>query len=85
MLEGITRRIVMELLPDLGIPLRLEAVRVDEIATLDEAAISGSSRAFLPVVSIDGQPVGDGQVGPLSRQILTAYDAFVQNNIRSAV
>jgi branched-chain amino acid aminotransferase len=84
-LEGITRRILLGLLPGLGIPCRLEAVRLEEIVTLDEAAISGSSRAFLPVMAIDGQPIGDGRPGPLSARILAAYDEFVADNIRPAV
>jgi branched-subunit amino acid aminotransferase/4-amino-4-deoxychorismate lyase len=84
-LEGITRRIILSLLSELGIPLRLEAVHVDDIGRLDEAALSGSSRALLPVVEIAGQKVGDGRPGPISLRILAAYQAFVAKNIRPAV
>lgn len=84
-LEGITRRIILELLPELGIPLRLEAVHVDDMARLDEAALSSSSRALFPVVEIAGQRVGDGRPGPISRRVLAAYQEFVVKNIRSAV
>jgi branched-chain amino acid aminotransferase len=84
-LEGITREIILKLLPELGVPARLESVGIDDIPRLDEAALSGSSRAFLPVVSIAGQPVGDGRPGPISRRILEAYYAFVTENIRTAI
>jgi hypothetical protein len=84
-LEGITRRIILSLLPELDIPLRLEAVHVDDIGRLDEAALSGSSRALLPIVEIAGQKVGDGRPGPISRRILAAYQDFVAKNIRPAV
>lgn len=84
-LEGITREILLGLIAELGLPLRLEAVGVDEIDTLDEAALSGSSRAFLPVVGIGGQVVGDGRPGAISRRILAAYEAFVAGNVRTAV
>jgi len=84
-LEGITREILLWLIPSLGIEVRLEAVAAAEIATLDEAALSGSSRAFLPVVGIAGQPVGDGRPGPVSGRILAAYEAFVAANARTAV
>jgi branched-subunit amino acid aminotransferase/4-amino-4-deoxychorismate lyase len=51
MLEGITRKLILEeILPQLNIPVRLEAICVADIPHLDEAALSGSSRAFLPVV-----------------------------------
>ena len=84
-LEGVTREIILQLVPELGIELRLAAIRVEDIPALDEAALSGSSRAFLPVVEIAGQPVGDGRPGPVSRRILAAYNAFVAENIRTAV
>ncbi len=85
MLEGITREILLQIIPDLGLPLRLAAVGADDVAMLDEAAVSGSSRAFLPVVEIAGQVVGDGRPGPLSRRILAAYNAFVAAHVRTAV
>jgi branched-chain amino acid aminotransferase len=84
-LEGITREIILRLAPELGIEVRLEAVGADEIATLDEAALSGSSRAFLPVVEIAGTIVGDGRPGLVSGCILSAYQAFVAENIRPAI
>jgi len=84
-LEGITREILLQLIAGLGLPLRLEAVSSGEIAALDEAALSGSSRALLPVVSIAGQTVGDGRPGPVVRRVLAAYNGFVGENVRTAV
>lgn len=84
-LEGITREILLQLIAGLDVPLRLEAVGAADIAALDEAALSGSSRALLPVVAIAGQPVGDGRPGPITRRILAAYNAFVAENVRTAM
>jgi branched-chain amino acid aminotransferase len=84
-LEGITREILLQLIGELGIPLRLEAVDSGDIASLDEAALSGSSRALLPVVTIDGQTVGDGRPGPIMRRLLAAYNAFVAESVRTAI
>ena len=84
-LEGVTREIILNLVTELGIPLRLEAVSADELSTLDEAALSGSSRAFLPIVEIAGHRIGDGRPGPLSRRILAAYIDFVAANVKTAV
>lgn len=84
-LEGVTRKIILDLLPQLGLPLRLEAVDMSDVDKLDEAALSGSSRAFLPVVKIAGQTVGNGRPGPVSARILDAYNAFVAANIETAV
>ncbi|MFO7536946.1 MAG: aminotransferase class IV [Chloroflexota bacterium] len=84
-LAGITRRIILDLLPPLGIPLRLEPVHIDEIGRLDEAAMSSSSRALLPVVAIEEQTVGDGHPGPVSRRILAAYQEYVSSAVTTAV
>ena len=84
-LEGITREIILQLIADLGIPLRLEAIAADEIDTLDEAALSGSSRAILPVVEIAGQPIGAGRPGPLGHRILAAYNEFVAAHVMPAI
>lgn len=84
-LEGITRQIILEVIQTLRIPLKLEAVTVAEISTLQEAAISGSSRALLPVVRIGEQVIGNGRPGPLSRRILTAYEQQVAREIKTAV
>lgn len=83
-LEGITRKIILQLAQELSIPIQLQAIHVKEIDTLDEAALSGSSRAFLPVVRIDNHLIGNGRPGPVSRQILAAYNAFLNQEIRPA-
>ncbi len=84
-LEGVTRKIILSLLPELGIPLCLQTVRRDQLAELDEAGISGSSRALLPVVQIDGQQIGDGRPGPVTWEILRAYNDYVAETIQTAV
>ncbi|HEX6386479.1 MAG TPA: aminotransferase class IV [Anaerolineae bacterium] len=84
-LEGVTRSIILKLAAELEIPVRLEAVHVDEIPSLEEAALSGSSRGLLPVVNIAGQLVGDGRPGPICRRLLAAYKDFVAREIKTAV
>jgi branched-chain amino acid aminotransferase len=84
-LAGITRRIILDLLPQLNIPLRLDPVHIDDIGQLDEAAMSSSSRALLPVVAIEGQTVGNGRPGPISRRILAAYNEYVAGAVETAV
>jgi len=85
MLEGVTRKIILSLLPQLGIPVQFQAVHQDEVPDLDEAAISGSSRALMPVVSIAGQRVGNGRPGPVCRCILDAYQEYVAQVVKTAV
>ncbi len=84
-LEGITRKIVLDLLSEIGIPYHLNAITESEISSLDEAFLSGSSRAVLPVVSIAGQQIGNGHPGAIGRRLLMAYNDFVARSIKTAV
>jgi branched-chain amino acid aminotransferase len=84
-LEGIARRIVLQQAGILGIPVRYEAIHIQDLAGLDEAAISSASRALVPVVKIDGQVINDGRPGPITTIILKAYRAFMAREIRPAI
>ena len=84
-LEGIARRIILQQAEALNIPVRLEAIHINEIARLDEAALSSASRALVPIVKIGDQIIGIGRPGPLTRQILDAYRAFLTHQIRPAI
>lgn len=84
-LEGITRQIILQQAESVGVLVVLQAIHKDEIGSLDEAALSSSSRALLPVVAIGGQVVGNGRPGPICQQILTAYNSFVSQTIQTAI
>jgi branched-chain amino acid aminotransferase len=84
-LAGITRKIILDLVEELHIPLSLTPIGVAEISQLSEAALSGSSRALLPVVQIGDVVVGNGRPGPLCQKILAAYNNFVAREIKTAI
>jgi branched-chain amino acid aminotransferase len=84
-LAGITRKIILDLAEALNIPTSLEPVIVAQIPQLTEAALSGSSRALLPVVQIGEQVVGNGRPGPICQQILAAYNDFVAREVKTAI
>ena len=60
-----------------GLGFSYRALRVTELPEIDEAFITSSGRGVVPVVEIEGQPVGDGLVGPVARKLREAYDAYV--------
>ncbi|MDQ4075998.1 MAG: aminotransferase class IV [Chloroflexota bacterium] len=80
-LPGLTRSLVLEEVERAGIPLRLEAILLGEVETLDEAFISSSSRGVLPVVEIDGQPIGIGKPGPVTQLLRERYEARLQEEL----
>lgn len=84
-LEGITRKIVLQLIAEAGITLRLKAISLAEIDDVDEAFLSSSSRGLVPLVEIDGHQIGAGQPGPRTRQLMAAYDDFVRRTISPAI
>jgi branched-chain amino acid aminotransferase len=75
-LEGITRRTVIEIAAALGIPVELRALPAVELRAADEAFLSSSGGGVLPVTRMDGQPVGTGQVGTLTHRLLETYWAW---------
>ncbi len=89
-LEGITRRILLELMSALNIHFVLEAVKLADLPSLDEAAMSSSSRGLLPIVEINGRSVGNdglanGRPGSITKKLMKAYDEFVREMVKTAV
>ncbi len=78
-LGGITRDFVLELCRDRGIPVEERAVPIEEARRADEIFFTGTTTEVRPSVELDGEPVGDGTVGPVARRL---YDAFVEGVAR---
>jgi branched-chain amino acid aminotransferase len=78
-LAGITRARVLEVARELGLPIELRPLGVDELRGANEAFISSSIRELLPVVRLDGQPLGDGAPGPVTRRLLAGFRDKVRN------
>ena len=75
-LPGITRLMLLDILrKDGSIPVEERVVTVDELRNADEVWISSSSKEIAPVVEIDGEPVGDGDVGDVWLAAQTLYTA----------
>lgn len=73
-LPGITREVLLELAPKLGIPVRERPVPVEELFRADEVFHSGTLSEVKPCVEVDGRPIGNGKVGPITRAL---FDAFL--------
>jgi D-alanine transaminase len=65
-LNGITRRVVLDVMAARGLVLAERPFTVEEAKAAREAFITAASQIVQPVVSIDGSPVGDGRPGPLA-------------------
>ena len=72
-LDGITRQVVLELCGQLGIEVRQEGIRATDMFGMDEAFLTGTSTQVMAIGTIDGQVVGRGETGPLTRKIQEAF------------
>jgi branched-chain amino acid aminotransferase len=72
-MPGITRAKVIELCEDNGIPLRQKNFSLHDTYSADEAFVTGSFGAQVPVVEIDGRTIGEGQPGEMFKRIRKLY------------
>ncbi len=75
-LAGVTRDVLISLAAQNGIVLQETRLAVCEQSNWAECFITSSSRHIMPVTTIDGRPVGDGRVGPLTRRLMTLFEAY---------
>jgi branched-chain amino acid aminotransferase len=77
LLPGITREFVMEVAVELGLRCHEARLTPADLKSSDEAFITGTTREVTPVVAVDDRPIGSGQPGPVSRQLLAAFRARI--------
>ena len=71
-LAGVTREVLLAAAPGLGYRIEEGTYPVSELARADEAFTSSSVREVMPVVALDGAPVGDGRPGPAAAALQAA-------------
>jgi branched-chain amino acid aminotransferase len=78
LLEGITRKKVMQLFDRERIGVGEQALWPIDLMRADEAFLTSSVRGIVPIVRADGQPLGDGKPGPITRRLMALYEALVR-------
>ncbi len=76
-LLGITRDSVLRLARDLGYEVREGLLPREMLLAADEVFLAGTASEVVPVRSVDGVPVGDGDPGPVTCHIRDAFRALV--------
>ena len=74
-LNGITRQRVLEL-PGLPLPINLTSPRMSELGKANEAFITSTTKGVLPVIQVGDQVIGDGKVGPVTKQLMEQINSF---------
>lgn len=77
-LPGITRQLVLKLCPEMDIPVSLYPIQESHLQNADECMLLGTTTEVMPVVRINGQQVGDGRPGPVTRRLQQALRKMIR-------
>lgn len=77
-LEGITRNAVIELGQQAGMEVRQTTLTRHDIYVADECFLTGSAAEVIPVIKLDGRPIGSGSVGQITQQLSAAFHRLVR-------
>jgi D-alanine transaminase len=80
-LPGITRRAVVALCASEGLTLAETRFTLDEALAAEEAFVTAASAYVMPAVNIDGQAIGDGRPGPLTRRLQQIYLDYARKSL----
>ena len=78
-LQGITRKTVIELAAEFGIQLEGREIPADRVRAADEVFITSTAGGIIPVTTVDGRPVDAGKPGPVTWRLREAYWDLHQN------
>ncbi len=77
-LPGITRDSILKLARELGIPVTEAGIPREMLYIADEAFFTGTAAEVTPVRSVDRIPVGEGNVGPITRALQKEFFGIVR-------
>lgn len=72
-LGGITRQAVIDLAREAGIPVSETVLALHDLYNADECFLTGTGAEVVPVIGIDGRPIGNGKPGRTTQQLLAAF------------
>jgi branched-chain amino acid aminotransferase len=81
LLEGVTRKAIMELLANEGIPVVERSMDRSELYVADEAFLCGTGVQVSPIIEIDHRPIGSGGIGPVGRLVRDRYFDAVRGRL----
>lgn len=77
-LPGVTRSVVIDMIKAQGLPFEERIFTVEEAYQAREAFITSASQVVLPVVRIDGRPVGNGAPGLITTGLRRDYHRYAE-------
>ncbi len=72
-LDGVTRRVVMELAEAAGLPVREVPLTRHDVYVADECILTGTAAEVIPVVKVDSRIIGSGKPGPVTLDLIERF------------
>ena len=73
LLPGITREFLFEIGKDVGVDVREQVLRDEDLFAADEAFLTSTTREAVPIVKVDDRTIGSGKAGPVTRKLLEGF------------
>jgi branched-chain amino acid aminotransferase len=80
-LEGVTRKAIIQLAQDAGIPVEVRSIDRSELYVCDEVFLCGTGVQVSAVIEVDHRSVGTGAIGPVARLISGRYFDAVRGKL----
>ena len=77
-LRGITRTVALDAAKEQGLSIEERPFSLDEAYAAREAFVTSATQLVMPVVRIDGRPVGDGKPGPVAAALRKVYGDYAE-------
>lgn len=78
-LDGITRRVAIELLAGLNVPVREANLTRHDIFSAEECFLTGTAAEVIAAVALDRRLIGDGKPGPLTKKLVERFKALAHS------
>lgn len=75
LLPGVTRKAILELATERGLEVRLEAFSPADLLEASEAFLTASLLEIMPLVEVEGKPIGTGSPGTVTNELRASYRA----------
>jgi branched-chain amino acid aminotransferase len=73
LLPGITRALVLEMGPAVGVPIEEAVLKDEDLFSADEAFLTSTTKELMPIVHVDDRVIGPGVPGPITKKLLAEF------------
>jgi branched-chain amino acid aminotransferase len=78
LLPGITREFLFDVGKEVGVDVREQVLREEDLFDADEAFLTSTTRELVPIVTVNDRTIGSGKPGPITWRLLTEFRRFAK-------